>query len=265
MANRIDLTLQAVKAAGKTALAPFLTIGFPDLETSEAVAAAVLESGGDLLELGVPFSDPLAEGQTIQKTSFQALRQGVNVRTCLGVVQRLRDRGVDAPLILMGYFNPYLRYGLAEFVRDAADSGVDGFIVPDLPTEESGPFKELCEDHNMYLIPMLAPTSTDERILQACKRAKGFIYCVQLTGVTGSRDKLRAGVADLVGNIRRHTDLPVLVGFGVSRPEHVEEISRFADGAIVGSALLDSIDRAPRDKAVQTARDFVKGLRTPDG
>ena len=264
MANRIDRTLREVKASGRTALAPFVTIGFPDVETSEAIVAAVVESGADLMELGVPFSDPLAEGLTVQKTSFQALRQGVDVRTCLGMVQRLRDRGVDAPLILMGYFNPFLRYGLAEFVRDAADVGVDGLIVPDLPTEESGPLAQLCGRNNLFLIPLLAPTSTDKRIAQACKQAEGFIYCVQFAGVTGARDQLRKGVADLVGRIRRHTDLPVLVGFGVSRRDHVEEISRFADGAIVGSALLDAIDRAPHDKAAQTAREFVKGLKAPD-
>ena len=263
MENRIDVTLLAVKASGKTALAPFVTVGFPDVEKSEMIAAAAVEAGADMLELGIPFSDPLAEGLTVQKTSFQALQNGVNVRTCLDVVSRLRERRVEAPLILMGYFNPYLRYGLSEFARDAADVGVDGLIVPDLPAEEAGPFQQMCDDNNLYLIPLLAPTSTDERIAQACKRANGFIYCVSLTGITGARADLSVGLTELVGRIRRHTDLPILVGFGVSRREHVEEISRFADGAIVGSALLDAIDKAPSDRAAQTTRDFVKGLRTP--
>jgi tryptophan synthase alpha chain len=264
MGNRIDIKLGATKAAGVTALAPFTTIGFPDVDTSAAIAAALLESGSDLLELGVPFSDPLAEGPTIQKTSLHALGQGVNVRICLDVVRRLRAQGIDAPLLLMGYFNPFLRYGQEEFVRDAAGAGVDGLIVPDLPSEEAGPFRRLCRGHRLYLIPLLAPTSTDQRIAQACKQAEGFIYCVSLTGVTGARAELRGGVAELVGRIRRHTDLPVLVGFGVSTSQHVQEIGRFADGVIVGSALMDAIDRAPKGKAVQTAADFVKALKTSD-
>ena len=265
MANRIDVRLREATAAGKTVLAPFVTIGFPDVDTSVAVAEALLESGGDLLELGVPFSDPLADGPTVQKTSFRALEQGVNLGTCLGAVRRLRARGIEAPLVLMGYFNPFLRYGLSEFVRDAADAGVDGVIVPDLPPEEAGPLNEFCRSNDVYLIPLLAPTSTDDRILQACKQAKGFIYCVSLTGVTGAREELQSGIEALVARIRRHTDLPVLVGFGVSKREHVEAIAQFADGAVFASALLDAIDRGPPDRAAQTARAFVKRLRPSDG
>ncbi len=264
MANRIDTGLSAARASGKTVLAPFVTVGFPDVETSVAIAEAVLDSGGDLLELGIPFSDPLADGPTIQKTSLRALQQGVNVAKCLDVVRQLRGKGIDAPLLLMGYFNLFLRYGQAEFIRDAAGAGVDGLIVPDLPLEEAGPFQRLSESRNIYLIHLLAPTSTDERIAQTCKRAKGFIYCVSLTGVTGARAELRGGVRELVGRIRRHTALPVLVGFGVSTREHVEAIGRFANGAVFASALLDAIDRAPREKAVQTAREFVEGLCSPD-
>ena len=260
MDNRIDIRLREAKASGKTVLAPFVTIGYPDVEMSTQIAIALLDSGSDLLELGVPFSDPIADGPTIQKTSFQALQQGVNLRTCLDVVQRLRRHGTDAPLLLMGYFNPFVRYGLEKFIGDAAGVGVDGLIVPDLPPEEAGPFKLLCEDHNIYLIPLLAPTSTDERIAQTCKHAKGFIYCVSLAGVTGARGEFHSEVAGLVGRIRRYTSLPVLVGFGISRSEHVEAVSRFAEGVIVASALLDAIDRTPKESAVQAARDFVKGL-----
>ena len=244
-------------------LAPFVTVGYPDVDTSITLAEAVLESGGDMLELGVPFSDPLAEGSTIQKTSFQALQQGTNLGTCINVVRRLRERGVDAPLILMGYFNPFLRYGLERFVEDSADAGVDGLIVPDLPTEESRPLREMCESRTIYLIPLLAPTSTDRRISQACKDTKGFIYCVSLAGVTGARRDLQYGVAGLVGRIRRYTDLPILVGFGVSRREHVEEIGRFANGAVVGSALLDAVSKVPKERTVQVAREFIAGIRPP--
>jgi tryptophan synthase alpha chain len=261
MDNRIDIKLRALKEAAKTALAPFVTIGFPDVETSVALAEVIIESGGDMLELGIPFSDPLADGLTVQKTSFRALEQGVNVHTSLEVVATLRRRGVEAPLIFMGYFNPFLHYGVERFVRDAAEAGADGIIVPDLPPEEAGPFKGPCEERGIHLIPMLAPTSTDQRIAQACKAAKGFIYCVSVTGVTGARRELDRGLPDLVGRIRRYTALPVLVGFGVSRPEHVEAIGRVADGAVVASALLDAIDKSPKERVLQTAREFVIGLK----
>ena len=260
--NRIDTTLKALRDARETALVPFITVGFPDVETSEALAQATLESGGDMLELGIPFSDPLAEGLTIQRTSFHALNQGVNVETSLSVVRRLRGNGVREPLIFMGYYNSFLRYGAERFVREAADAGLDGVIVPDLPPEEAGPFREDCLRQGVCLIPMLAPTSTDRRIAQACKQASGFIYCVSLAGVTGARRRLSAALPELVGRIRLHTDLPVIVGFGVSRREHVEEIGRFADGAACGSALLDAIDEAPKDRKVEAARDFVRGLKS---
>ena len=242
-------------------LAPFVTVGFPDVEASLSIAAAVLEAGADLVELGVPFSDPLAEGTTIQKTSYRALQQGVTVRSCLDVARRLREREADAPIVLMGYYNPYVRYGLKDFVRDASAAGVDGLIVPDLPTEEAVTLRELLEGRDMYLVPLLAPTSTDERIAQACKHAKGFIYCVSVTGVTGAREELGSGIAGLVGRVRRHTVLPVLVGFGVSTREHFDAISRFADGAAVGSALMDAVDASPREDVAQTAKDFVIRLK----
>lgn len=262
MANRIDTVLQGLKSSGKTALVPFVTIGFPDVETSAALAEAVIEAGGDMLELGVPFSDPLADGPTIQQASFRALQHGVNVKTSLEVVSRLRARGIEAPLIFMGYLNPFLRYGLERFVGDAAEAGLDGVIVADLPTEEAGPFQGVCQQHGIYLIPLLAPTSTDQRIAQACKQAGGFIYCVSLTGVTGARRELASGLPQLVSRIRRHTHLPVLVGFGVSRREHLQAIGRYADGAIVASALLNAIGSSPPDRVLQTAREFVGALRT---
>ncbi len=265
MTNRIDVRLKELREAGETALAPFVTIGFPDVETSENLVEVIAQSGGDMLELGIPFSDPLADGLTVQKASFRALENGVSVTTSLEVLRRLRGRGVEAPLIFMGYFNPFLRYGTERFVGDAAEAGLDGIIVPDLPLEEAGPFKKLCESRGIYLVPLLAPTSTDERIAQACKGANGFIYCVSLTGVTGARQELSSGLSDMVGRIRRHTDLPVLVGFGVSSREHVTEIGRFADGAVVASALLDAIDRSTAEQVLETASEFVRKLKRTDG
>ena len=260
MENRIDITFRSAQAHGKIVLAPFITVGFPSVAKSEAIASAVLNSGADIIELGVPFSDPLAEGTTIQKTSNIALNQGVTVDTCLKLAKRLRDQGIESPIILMGYLNPYFHLGLTEFVKKASASGVDGLIIPDLPSEEAGDFRELCNRTNLYLIPLLAPTSTEERILQACKRANGFIYCVSLTGVTGARNDLSKDLPELVAKIRKHTDLPIMIGFGVSNYEHIKAIGQIAEGAVVGSALLDAIDKAPDDCTVETAGGFVKGL-----
>jgi len=265
MANRIDTTMQRLKNAGKTALVPFVTVGFPDLDTSEALAQTILESGGDMLELGIPFSDPLADGPTIQMTSFRALENGANLRKSLEMLKRLRDKGVEAPLIFMGYYNPFLRYGIEKFLQASEDAGLDGIIVPDLPTEESAEFREACQIHGIHVIPLLAPTSPDSRIAEACKGAGGFIYCVSLTGVTGARQSLSSGLSDLVGRIRQHTELPVIVGFGISRYEHIQEIGQFADGAVVASALLDAIDKSPPEAVQDTARKFVRGLRGVNG
>ena len=265
MPNRIDQTLERLRRSGRPALAPFITVGFPDIETSAKLARTVLEAGGDLLELGVPFSDPLADGPTIQMTSYRALQNGVTVRKCLEVLSDLREHGVDAPMIFMGYYNPYLHYGLERFLDDAKASGLDGMIVPDLPTEEAAVLGLMAAERGIHLIPLLAPTSSDARIQDACKAAGGFIYCVSLTGVTGARRSFSEQTAGLVARIRRHTDLPVLVGFGVSRREHLEAISEFADGAIVASALLDAVDKAPVDGRLDAARDFIISLKGRDG
>ena len=260
MANRIDETMRRVRESGKPALAPFLTAGFPDVEMSEDLARAVLDAGGDMLELGVPFSDPLADGPTIQMTSYRALRNGVSVAKCLDSLRRLRAGGVDAPIIFMGYYNPYLRYGIERFLDDAGDAGLDGMIVPDVPTEEGARLGRMAAERGIHLIPLLAPTSADERIADACKAAGGFIYCVSVTGVTGARDRMSDSAPALAERIRRHTDLPILVGFGVSRREHLESIASYADGAVVASALLDAIDKAPEDAKIAAARTFIESL-----
>ena len=263
--NRIDETLRRVRESGKPALAPFLTVGFPDIETSEDIARAVLDAGSDMLELGVPFSDPLADGPTIQMTSYRALRNGVSVARCLDALRSLRAGGVDAPLIFMGYYNPYLRYGIERFLDDASAAGLDGMIVPDAPAEESAALGEMAAARGIHLIPLLAPTSAESRIADACESAGGFIYCVSLTGVTGARGAASDSAPALAERVRRHTDLPILVGFGVSRPEHLDEIASYADGAVVGSALLDAIDKAPTDAKTRAARRFIHTLKRTDG
>ena len=263
MTNRIDTRLAKAAAAGRPALAPFLTIGFPDVQTSTRIAGALLDAGADVLELGVPFSDPLAEGPTIQRSSLHALRQGVTFDTCLDAARDIRRHDDDAALLLMGYYNPLLKYGLADAAGAAADAGCDGFIVPDLPAEECGPFADQCRLRGLHLIPLLAPTSTEERIALACEQAGGFIYCVSVTGVTSARANVHGGTRGLVERIRRHTDLPILVGFGISKPEHVSEVAQFSEGALVGSALIDTIESASGDPAVAAA-EFATSLMGND-
>ena len=265
MPNRIDAALSRLRELGQPAIAPFITIGFPDIPTSESLARAILESGGDMLELGVPFSDPLADGPIIQMTSYRALQNGVTVATCLDTVRNLRESGVEAPLIFLGYYNPYLHYGLERFLDEARDVGLDGMIVPDLPTEEAAHLFQMTSQRSIHLIPMLAPTSSDQRIRDACQSAGGFIYCVSLTGVTGARRSSSQSTRALAERIRRHTDLPILVGFGVSRREHIEEIATFADGVAVGTALLDAVDKASEDSRTDAARNFIHSLKGANG
>ena len=259
--NRIGAVLNALRETGEPAVAPFVTVGFPDVQTSIDVAQSIIEMGADMVELGVPFSDPLAEGPTIQMTSQHALERGVTLDTCLDAARELRSRGVVAPLILMGYYNPFLRRGLETFAEDAARAGVNGVIAPDLPAEESDGFRAICRSRGLSLIPLLAPTSTAERIAHACEHADGFIYCVGVTGVTGARTALSAGVQSLVNRIREHTELPILVGFGISRREHVETVAGFADGVAVGSALMDEVGRAAKGEAAARAGEFVARLK----
>jgi tryptophan synthase alpha chain len=221
---------------------PYLTVGYPDVETTLAGVPAIVRGGGDMIELGMPFSDPLADGVTVQRANQRALAAGVHTGTILDVARRLRAGGVEAPLLAMGYFNPVLRYGVENFVAACADGGIDGLIVPDLPPEESDELVEACRRHGRDFIMLLAPTSTDARIAAVARRASGFIYCISLTGITGARDDLQEGLADYLARVRRQTDLPLVVGFGIAKPEHVAAVAKLAEGAVVASALLNRLE-----------------------
>ena len=258
--DRIAQKFKQLDGEGRTGLILFLTAGCPDLEATLELVPALAEAGADCIELGVPFSDPLADGTTIQASSFQALGNGVTLDSCISLVARLRDRLPDTPLVLMGYYNPILSYGLQRFGDDAHRAGVDGVIVADLPSDEAGPLLEVCVPRGIHIIPLLAPTSTDQRVERACRVASGFIYCVSLTGVTGAREELPGGVFKLIERVRRHTELPLAVGFGVSRREHVESIGRYAQAAVVGSGLIRVIMDSPREEMVDRARRYVREL-----
>ena len=236
---------------------PYFPLGYPDLDTSIDVIEALAKNGADLIEVGLSFSDPLADGPVIQHATQIALEKGITVKKSLQAVKELRNRGVDIPLVLMGYYNPMLAYGLEEFVRHAKEAGADGFIIPDLPAEESEEFIKVAGD--LPLIPMLAPTSSDERMEAIARNAQGFIYLVSVTGITGERKSLAEGLGDLIAQVREHTSAPVCVGFGIGTPEQAKEVGKMADGTIVGTACVRTIGGS--ETPIETAREFAKSFR----
>ena len=245
---------------GRPALMPYWPLGYPDADTSLLIIEAIVRAGADMLELGVPFSDPLADGPVIQRASQIALEHGARMTSCITATSNLRKRGVSIPLLAMGYLNPLLAYGEANYVRDWRAAKADGFIIPDLPPEESGDVASLCAQHNMALAQFTAPTSTQKRIDLACQRATGFIYVVAVTGVTGARENVAVELRANVERVRASAaDKPIVVGFGVSKPEHVREIGQYADGVIVASALIRAVSEST--DPVQTAYEFVRQLR----
>jgi tryptophan synthase alpha chain len=221
-----------------TAFMPYSVLGYPTPAISLEVAQTLVAAGADLLELGVPFSDPLADGPIIQAAAQRALENGVTLAGCIAMVADLRARGVQTPALLMGYVNPILAYGVQRFVTDSAAAGVDGFIVPDLPPEEAGELEAACQSHGLALVYLLAPTSSPDRIALVAEKSQGFIYLVSLTGVTGARDTLPPGLADFVARVRSATHQPLAVGFGIGSGEQARAVAQLADGVIVGSALV---------------------------
>lgn len=263
--NRIDARLTELKSRDEKALVCFLTCGDPDFPTTRELVLRIFESGADIIELGVPFSDPLADGPTIQSSSFRALQAGATVRKVFDNVRSIRE-SCDKPIVLMTYFNPVQKYGLESFARDAASAGADGVILTDLPVEEADDWKSAADAAGIATIFLLAPTSTKERIELTAKMASGFIYCVSRTGVTGAQASVPADLKSLVETIKAASDLPVMIGFGISKPEHVRQVTEFADGAVVGSALVSLVaENAESGNAVDRAGEFVKVLKEGTG
>jgi len=249
--NRIE---EAFK--NKPIFMPYFPVGYPDLATSIDVLEALAKNGADLIEVGLSFSDPLADGPVIQKATQTALDKGVTTKQVIATVAELRRRGVTIPLILMGYYNPILAYGLEKFIHDAREAGADGFIIPDLPPEESAEFVGAQHAVPLPLITMLAPTTPAERMEQIARNARGFIYLVSVTGVTGARTDVPEGLAGLVARVREHTSVPVCVGFGIGSPEQAKAVGEIADGVIVGSACVRAIDEG--QNPVEAARSFAQ-------
>ncbi len=260
--QRIAAAFERARAENRAALMPYLTLGYPTPDTSLELVETVVAGGADMLELGIPFSDPLADGPTIQHAAHVALQQGMTVVRCVEMARKLRQRGITVPFVFMGYYNPILTYGEEALCRECRDAGVDGLIVPDLPPEEGETLERACRRHGLVLIYLLAPTSTPDRIRLVCEHSQGFVYLVSVTGITGARDRLPPGLAAFVGRVRAVTDKPLAVGFGISTPQQAGQVAALADGVIVGSALIRLTAEAER---LEEVRAFVAGLRRAVG
>ena len=260
MTDRIARMFERTRAEGRPAVIVFAPAGWPELDASVEIVEAAVAGGADAFELGMPFSDPLADGVTNQEAYQQSLRQGTTPATLLENVRELRSRGVRIPLLLMGYFNPLLAYGVKRFVHDAADAGVDGLIIVDLPPGEAAELEEPARAAGLSVIFLLAPTSTDERIRAVAEHAGGFIYCVSVTGVTGARDELPEELSGFMSRVRAASDLPLAVGFGISTRGHVETVATVADAAVIGSAFVRAIADGPAHERGQRIRRFLGEL-----
>lgn len=259
--SRIEERFAKLRSEGKKALIPFIEAGDPDLDTTRALIPVLEASGADVIELGVPFSDPLADGPTIQKAALRALESGTTLRKILSLVEEVRPR-VEVPLVLMSSYNPIFVFGEEGFVRAAVRAGVDGLIVPDLPPEEAGSLKELCLREGLDLIFLLAPSSTEDRIALVTKESRGFIYYISLMGITGARPELAATIAHHVGRIKEVTDRPVVVGFGISNPKQACQVASWADGVVVGSAIVKIMESGgPREELCEAVGRFVRDLK----
>ncbi|RQD77749.1 MAG: tryptophan synthase subunit alpha [Candidatus Syntrophonatronum acetioxidans] len=259
---RIKEKFETLKKKGEKALIPFIMAGDPDLETTEKLVLEMEKRGADIIELGLPFSDPLADGPVIQQSSQRALEKGTRTPHVFELVKRLREK-TDIPLVILTYYNPLFSYGQEIFVKGAALAGVDGLVIPDLPLEERDELEEITRERGLDLICFLAPTSSQERIKKTARRAQGFIYCVSLTGVTGVREDFSTSAEKLIKNIRQHTFLPLALGFGISTPHQAGKAARYADGVIVGSALMKIIAQhgENRDMLVKEVGEFVGSLK----
>ena len=263
--SRIDKTLSELKSQGRKALIPYVTAGFPFADITPELMQGMAEAGADIIELGVPFSDPMADGPVIQKAGEKALAAGVGMAQVLAMVKRFRERNTSTPVVLMGYANPVERYdqkhGAGAFVNDAAEAGVDGVLVVDYPPEECEDFARALRARDMDLIFLLAPTSTDERMAQVARVASGYVYYVSLKGVTGAGTLDVSQVEAMLPRIRAHVNTPVGVGFGIRDADTARAIGRTADAVVIGSKLIQLIEDEPHEKVVPVAVQFMRTIR----
>jgi len=256
--NRIGKKFKELAVAGKKGLIAYLTAGDPDIEATVQLAVALERAGADLIELGIPFSDPLADGPAIQKASYRALTKGVRVASIIQAAARIRAQ-ISVPLIFMTYYNPVLQYGLDRFTCDAVEAGVDGLIVPDLPLEESAPLLQAADAGGLALIPMVAPTTTVQRLQKMAPFARGFVYCVSVTGVTGVREQINTDLGQLTARVREYINIPVAVGFGIAGPRQAAFAAPFSDAVVVGSAIVNYIAEKG-SLAAQPLTEFIRDI-----
>lgn len=241
MTNRIDQLFATCRAENRAALVLYLTAGFPKPEYTLPVLQVLAENGCDLIELGIPFSDPIADGPTIQRASTIALQQGMTFQLALEQLTEFR-KSSELPVIFFGAVNPFLRRGLEKSAKDAAAAGADGFLAADLPTEESAEFRRICDQHQLHLIPLLAPTTSNGRIAEISAKASGFLYCMSLKGITGARASLDHDLSPYLDRIKAHSTLPIALGFGISTPEQIQQLAPQCDALVVGSKLITTIE-----------------------
>jgi tryptophan synthase alpha chain len=259
--SRIDKTFQALRRNGDRGLITYITGGDPGLPATLQLLLAMARSGADIIEVGIPFSDPIADGPVIQAASNRALAHGVTVDGILETISLAREK-TAVPLVLMTYYNPIFQYGLEPFCRMAVKSGADGLIVPDLPLEESGPLRVHADRYGIDLIPLIAPTSTPERVTGICAQARGFVYCVAVTGVTGARERIETDLAVLSGLVRGCTSHPVAIGFGISGPEAASRAASYCDAVVVGSAIVSLVAQNDFKGVELLTADLKKALKS---
>ena len=258
--NKIDNLFETKKKQGKTVFILYVTAGFPDMKTTEEIIPELEKSGADLIELGVPFSDPIADGPTIQKASAVALESGATLHKILQLVRRLRKK-TEIPIVLFSAYNPFIAFNQENLLREASSAGVDGILVPDLPPEEADELISLCDKKNLSHIFLVAPTTTPERTKTIVDKSSGFIYYISTRGVTGARKDLDKGILSHIRDLKKMTEKPVAVGFGISSPEHVRKLKKHTDGIIVGSALIRQIEKGKnRKERIQNACKFTRSL-----
>ncbi|MEX2374023.1 MAG: tryptophan synthase subunit alpha [Dehalococcoidia bacterium] len=258
--DRLTSLFARVREDGRSVVIPFIPVGWPEIDATVEIVEAAVAGGAAAIEIGWPFSDPMGDGPTNQRAYEEAISNGATGATVLAAVRELRARDVRVPIIVMGYFNPLLSYGIGRFVHDAAEAGVDGLIIVDLPPQEAGELERPAREAGLHMIYLLAPTSTEDRIRLVAEHGSGFIYCVGVVGITGARSVLSDELPEYLALVRSLTDLPLAVGFGISSRDHVRAVGQYADAVVVGSAFVQLVGEAPRAERAQRVRAYLEEI-----
>ncbi len=262
--DSIARAFAAAREAGRAPVVPFIPAGWPEIDATADIVEAAVAGGAAAVEIGLPFSDPMGDGVTNQRAYEQAIANGATTDTLFDAVREIRARGVTVPLIVMGYFNPLLAYGISRFVQTAVEAGVDGLITVDLPPQEAGELERPAREAGLHMVYLLAPTSTEDRIRLVADHGSGFIYCVGVVGITGARSVLSDELPEYIARVRALTDLPLAVGFGISTRQHVSQVQEFADAAVIGSAFVQLVGETPREERFAKVRAYLEEITGRD-